>query len=104
MDNRPYHYQITPLAQQDMDEIFDYISFALSSPQASERLIDKIQAAVEQICEFPFSRPLLNDAVLRDKGYRLLVIDNYNLFYIVKPETVVVIRVLYGRRDYGRLL
>ena len=104
MGNRPYHYQFTPLAEQDLDEIFDYISFELSSPQAAEKLIDKMQAAVEQVCEFPFSCPLLGDGMLRDKGYRLLVIDNYNLFYIVRPETIVIMRVLYGGRDYGRLL
>ena len=61
-------------------------------------------AAVEGVCEFPFSRPLLKGRVLREKGYRLLVVKNFNLFYMVEKRTVIIRRVIYGRRNYKRLL
>ena len=102
--DRQYKYQFTPLAEQDLNEIFDYISLELFTPLSAEKLIERIQTAVERVCEFPFSCPLLNDAILREREYRLLVVDNFNLFYIVRDETVIIMRVLYGRRNYESLL
>jgi addiction module RelE/StbE family toxin len=104
MEQRPFKYEFTPLAEQDLNDIFDYISIELSSPQAAERLINKIQAAVESVCDFPFSRPLLTNKTLRDKGYRLITVDNFYLFYVIKNKSVVIRRVTYNRRDYEALL
>ena len=84
MDKRPYKYDFSPLAEQDLSDIFDYISLELFSPQAAEDLIDNIQEAIENVCDFPFSRPLLRNKALRDKGYRLIVVRNFNIFYIVE--------------------
>lgn len=36
--------------------------------------------------------------------YRVLVCDNYLIFYRYEDEIVYVIRVLYGGRDYMRVL
>ena len=104
MDERPYRYEFSPLAEWDLNDIFDYISLELSSPQAAERLIDNIQKAIEQVCVFPFSRSLVSNKVLRKKGYRLFVVQNFNLFYIVKGQKIIIRRILYGRRNYESLL
>ena len=47
MDKKPYSYEFSPLAERDLNDIFDYISLELLSPQAAEQLIDTIQTAVE---------------------------------------------------------
>ena len=104
MDGRPYNYEFSPLAEQDLNEIFDYIAWELSALQAAVKLIDKIQEEVEKVCDFPFSRPLLRDRVLREKGYRLIVVQNFNLFYVVERQTVVIKRVMHGKRNYENLL
>ena len=104
MGKKPYRYEFSPLAELDLNDIFDYISLELFSPQAADRLIDNIQKAVEQVCVFPFSRPFVSNKVLRKKGYRLLVVQNFNLFYIVKGQTIIIRRILYGRRNYESLL
>ena len=104
MENRPYNYEFSPLAEQDLNEIFDYIALELSALQAAVKLIDKIQEEVEKVCDFPFSRPLLRNRVLREKGYRLLVVQNFNLFYTVERQTVVIKRVMHGKRNYESLL
>jgi len=102
MEQRPYSYEFTPLAEQDLNDIFDYIS--LDSPQAAENLIDHIQKAVEAVCDFPLSRPLLTDKILRDKGYRIIGVKNFNLFYTINNHVIIIQRVLYGRRNYDALL
>jgi len=104
MEQRPYDYEFTPLAKQDIEEIFEYISYTLGSPQAADNLIDKIQEAVEKVCEFPYLRPLLTEKVLRDKGYRMIAVKNFSLFYTARDGTIIIHRVLYGRRNYENLL
>jgi len=104
MDKRPYKYVFSPLAEDDLDEIFDYITYDLLAPQAAERLIDNMQNAVEALCDFPFSRPLLKDSTLRKKGYRILVVQNFNLFYVVEDQTIIIRRVLHSKRNFASLL
>jgi len=102
MEQRPYRYEFTPLAEQDLNDIFDYIS--LDSPQTAETLIDHIQKAIEAVCDFPFSRPLLTDKILYDKGYRIIGVKNFHLFYTINNNVITIQRVLYGRRNYEALL
>jgi len=90
MDKRPYNYEFSPLAEQDLHEIFEYISLELFAPTSADSLMDEMQSAVESLCDFPFSRPLLKDDTLRKKGYRLLVVRNYNIFYVVKEQTIII--------------
>lgn len=104
MGEKPFDYQFSPLAEKDLDDIIDYIARDLSAPQAASDLIDRIQSAVEHICDFPFSRPLLKNRVLRKKGYRLLIVDRFNLFYVVEGNVLVIRRVMHGSRDYVNLL
>ncbi|MEP6890052.1 MAG: type II toxin-antitoxin system RelE/ParE family toxin, partial [Nitrospirota bacterium] len=37
-------------------------------------------------------------------GYRVLVVDNYLVFYKVKGKTILVYRILHGARDIMHLL
>ena len=104
MEQHQYKYEFTPVAEQDIDDIFSYVSDELHSPQAADRLIDRIQEEVESVCDFPFSRSLLTDPLLRARGYRLIVVENFNLFYIVENDVIVIHRVLYRRRNYRELL
>ena len=104
MAHKTYKHEFSPLAERDLNETFDYITLELSSSQAAVQLIDSIQTAVENICVFPYSRPLLKDKILRGKGYRLLIVRNFNIFYIVERQTVIIRRVLHGSRNYELLL
>jgi addiction module RelE/StbE family toxin len=104
MGSREYKYEFTPLAEQDLHEIFDYISLELSAPRAADKLIDNIQKAVNLACAFPFARPLLRNGVLKKKGYRLIVVQSFCLFYVVEVQKLIIRRVLYGKRDYENLL
>ena len=39
-----------------------------------------------------------------EKGYRLLVVDNFIVFYTVDDVFVKIINVLYEKRNYSNLL
>jgi len=104
MDKRPYSYEFSPLAEQDLNEVFDYIATELLSPEVAENLINNIQDSVEKLCGFPFSRPLLKNKRLREKGYRLLIVQNLNLFYIIEEQKIVIRRVLHSKRNFESIL
>ena len=87
-----------------MIEIFEYIGRKLTAPIAVSNLIDKIENSCKQLTIFPFSCPVPGDDMLARKGYRMLVVDNFIVFYTVDEFFVKIIRVVYGRRNYKNLL
>jgi plasmid stabilization system protein ParE len=48
--------------------------------------------------------PLAKDIQLRLRGYRMLLVKNYIVFYLVSDKTVEIRRILYARRQYEGLL
>ena len=82
-----YKLEYLPVARKDMLEIVRYISGELQNPDAADRL------AVELV-----------DALKHE--YRKILVQNYLMFYWVDEEKklVTVARVVYAKRDYGRLL
>ena len=48
-----FKLKIFPLAQRDIEEIFDYIAIKLCNPTAAIRLINDFEEAFEIVCLFP---------------------------------------------------
>ena len=50
-------YKITylPLAEADIIDAVDYISFTLEAPKAAMALLDELDKTVRQLSEFPYS-------------------------------------------------
>jgi len=44
------------------------------------------------------------DDRLKRLGYRLLIIENYLVFYVIKFETIQIRRIIHGARQYGFLM
>ena len=90
-------------SRRDLDDIWDYIVSELQNRVAAERVVDRILDAVERLKDFAEMGALLSVA---DVGgdYRFLVSGNYMVFYRVNGRDVFIDRVLYGRRDYLRVL
>ncbi len=87
-----------------MGEIWDYIALDLQNRPAAQRVIDGILDAVDLLETFAESGVLLSSITDVETDYRFLVSGNYLVFYRVSSSEVYVDRVLYGRRDYLRLL
>lgn len=54
--------------------------------------------------DLPESGPRLSSVLNMDTDYRFLVCGNYLIFYRLEGQDVYIVRVLYGRRDYMKLL
>ncbi|SDX51513.1 type II toxin-antitoxin system RelE/ParE family toxin [Eubacterium barkeri] len=91
-------------SRRDLDEIWNYIENELQNPSAAKRTVDHILDDVDQLADFAeIGAPLSSIASVKS-DYRFLVTGNYLTFYRVYGSEVYVDRVLYGRRDYLRIL
>ena len=106
MSTSNYRVKLTPKAREDLDKIYSYFTGELYATEAANSLLEKIEADIMRLSDYPFACSQVDDEFLRSKGYRKLIIDNYIAFYIVNEEEkqVVVMRVLYGRRKYQDIL
>ena len=106
MDIEPYKLVMMPSASVDLDNIFNYISGTLVSPKAAHNLMRKIEKALLSLEDFPQLGPKCSDKILATKGYRKLLVKNYLAFYKIDEEQkrVLVMRVIYARRNYEQLV
>jgi addiction module RelE/StbE family toxin len=108
MDIEPHEYtvQMMPDAERDINHIHNYIAVELDSPRAAAGIMLRIESAIMALRDFPKIGPACQSERLKAKNYRKLVIKNYIAFYLVDDitKTVLVMRVLYGRRNYEELL
>lgn len=96
--------KISPAAKNDLAEIKDYISQELCNMHAAEKLVYKVAKRIRSLGEHPEIGAPLSSIVGIQTDYRFLVCANYLIFYRYADQTVFVSRILYGRRDYTRIL
>lgn len=104
MTNNKFQLNIFPLAQLDMEQIFDYIAVELHNFTAAISLINDFEKAFENVCIFPESSPLICNEYVKDRSLRKLVVNNYIAFYRIRNNEIQVVRVLYGMRNYETFL
>ncbi len=97
-----YKLKIFPSAEHDLKEITDYLNEL--SPEAALKIYDEIVASIASLEQMPMRCPLAKNTVLRAKEYRMLVVHNYVVFYVLSGNIVQIRRILYGRRQYEFLL
>lgn len=105
MDNN-YKIIIEKYAQNDLKEIYNYISNTLSNRYAAIKLLNKINDKFNNLSSFPKSVPLINNEYVKNRNIRKLLIDNYIAFYEVDEikHEVRIIRIMYGMMNYIEIL
>lgn len=102
MRSGKYTVRLLSIAEQDFVELVSYL--AAENPRAATEVLDRIEARLKALQTYPFVGRVPHDAKLTALGYRVLVIDNYLVFYKVKGHVVLVHRILHGARDVLHLL
>ncbi len=97
-----YDVRFLPAAEQDLLDILDYIG--RDNPDAARAFVDRVDRAIGRLAFFPRSGPQPRDLRLRRLGYRVLVVDDYLVFYVLIRRTVQIRRVIHGARRYEFLL
>lgn len=97
-----YSLSYLPRAKKDLEDLFDYI--CRDAPSRAPSFLRKIDRVVQRLKRFPLPGSLPKDRLLKGKGYRVLVIENYLLFYRIEKRVVWIYRILHGKRRYELIL
>lgn len=96
-------YQVftTEKAEEDLNSIADYLIYKLLAGETALKQIDRIEQAVTSLEEMPERYHIYDKEPWKEKGLRVMGVDNYLVFYIIDNDnkTVTVIRIMYGKRD-----
>ena len=97
-----YNLRYLPVAVDDLISIFDWI--AEDSLSNAAAFIDKLDQRIGNLETHPLLGRILRDDKLQSSGYRVLVIESYFVFYIVRGKTVEIHRVVHGSRNLDDIL
>ena len=99
MIGKRYELRILPLFEDDLNGIVGYITYRLRNPIAAERLVDDVEAAIEdrRSCAEAFE-PYPSGRKRKYPYYRIQV-RNFTIFYVVIDGTMEVRRILYSRSN-----
>ena len=98
---KKYKIEYLPSSAKDLTEIVDYIK--IDSPQSALNFLDKIDESISRLEQFPFIGVIPKDIRLQSLGYRILIIDNHLVFYVVFDDIVEIRRIISGKRKYDFL-
>lgn len=101
---RQYRIEITKLAEEDLENIGDYIAYKLKNPSAAINTVSGIRTKLNDLACFPEKSELDEDEELAKLGIRKIYYRNYKIYYSIEEETVYIIRILHMLVDSRTLL
>ena len=96
--------QVSKAAQYDLLEIKAYIANDLENRTAAVSTVKKITQKIRRLQEHPLVGAPISSVSNANSEERFLVSGKYLVFYHVIGKEVFIDRVLYGGRDYLKIL
>lgn len=93
-------FVLTPLAEQDLNEIWDHIGD--DNVEAANGVLGKIEAAIYRLTEHPGLGHLRED--LADSRHRFYLVYSYLIVFRPGTDPLQIIRVLHAARDVQSIL
>ena len=97
-----YILRYLPVAVDDLVSIFDWI--ANDSPANAAAFVEKLDQRISSLKTHPLLGHVPRDEKLKNSGYRILVIESYLVFYIIRSRTVEIHRVVHGSRNLDDII
>ena len=97
-----YTIRYLPIAVDDLVSIFDWI--ANDSLANADAFIKKLDRHILNLKSHPLLGRIPRDEKLKNFGYRVIIIESYLVFYIVRDKTVVIHRVIHGSRNLSDII
>lgn len=99
-DRRTPEYRLTPAAQRDLDEIFDYTVREWGLEQAVA-----YTAVIEKACTRLAKAPnLAQDCAYIRAEYRRAAVNRHAIYFRVEAYGIAIVRILHQRMDAPRHL
>lgn len=97
-----YTLRYLPVAQSDLLEILDYI--AKDSPKRALTFVERLDRRIGLLEQHPHLGRVPRHPKLREYGYRVLIVESYLAFYVLRGQTVEIHRVVHGSRNLDHLV
>jgi plasmid stabilization system protein ParE len=91
-----------PAAQEDLLALLDWI--ARGSPSRAVLSLDRLDQRIARLERQPHLERVPRNAKLRAYGYRVLVVESYLVFYVIRSRSIEIHRVVHGSRDLDALV
>ena len=91
-------YSFTPLARQDLLEIYDYI--AVDNLEAAGKLLDRFTQIFKRLAAMPFSGRRRSEL---GENIHCVPEGNYIIFYRPSSVGIQILRVLHGARNIEQI-
>lgn len=106
MGSEGYDYDLTEIAESDIDETLSYMEDDLSNPTAASDFMDALEDKIDEICKNPKTGRIVKNPYLKRDDVRRFLVDNYIAYYIIDEDNskIVILRLVYGRRDLDKIL
>ena len=99
-----FEVKIAPQAAADLLEIKNYIENQLQNSIAAHNTISKIIETYENLTACPNVGIPVDKYVSFPTDYKFVLANNYSIFYRIEDEVIKIIRILYSKRDFVRVL
>ena len=101
MEYNEYKLNYTNEVEEELDEIYNYISQVLKEPEIARRQINKIRQEIHMLITSPYLGQRVNIKP-RNEECRRLVIRNYIALYKIEEtqKEILIFHIFYGKRNY----
>ncbi|MBQ1207907.1 MAG: type II toxin-antitoxin system RelE/ParE family toxin [Lachnospiraceae bacterium] len=96
-----YEIEISLQAERDLRDIYEYIAFVLLAPENAIGQLRRLEKGILSLKEYPMRHRKYEKEPWKNRGLRVLPVDNYVLFYIANErlKKVSIVRVMYSGRN-----
>lgn len=101
---KKYNIEYSKESKEDLVGIKKYIKYNLQESETVNKLISKIRKSIKSLKDNPEIYTIIDDVIIRELEIRKLIVDNYIVFYKIKNESIEIVRIMYGRRNWINLL
>lgn len=101
MADNTYTVKITTQAEEQLQEIVDYVASELKAPKAALRLLNEMERSISSLSQFPQRVALTEEEPWRTCGVRRMPVKNFLIYFWINGEKskVQVTAVIYGKRE-----
>ncbi len=101
---KKYNIEYSKESKEDLIRIKQYIKYNLQEPEIANKLISNIKKSIKTLKDNPEIYTIIDDDMIRKLEIRKLIVDNYIVFYRIKDDSIEIVRIMYGRRNWINLL
>lgn len=103
---KEYTVIITPDAENDLNELDDYITFELNVPEVAAAYVSFIKKQLVSLGNMPMRNKVVDDEPWHSREVHRMNVKNFAIFYVILEDysEVYILNIIYQKRDIPKLL